>query len=217
VTAAGIHLLVRARGAGPYELVLRCTGAGQQRFAEPTFEELERAIAGFAPFLARRRADIPEVVRVDADALDLVRHSESLDVEVIAEQPMTPERAAAMKAARFAEIRSAHAAVDYGTLLRGYEVQVRRPASLAWWRAVPVAEWPPLRVTLADNGAAIVTDGHHRCAVARELGVEALTARVRTVDGVLERTVGCVLVCSVSVRPTTASAGATPAHLTACQ
>jgi hypothetical protein len=186
---AAIHLLLRTRGAGPYELVVRCTGAGQQRFAEPTFEALERAIAGFAPFLARRRADMREVLRVDADALELVRHSESLQVESIAE-PNLAERAAVMKAARAAETRAAHAAVDYATLLRGYAAIVRRPASLEWWRARPISEWSPLRVTLADNGAAILCDGHHRAAVARELGVESLPALVRTVDGVVERLVG---------------------------
>lgn len=92
---------------------------------------------------------------------------------------------AAMKAARRVAIAAAHAAVDFGALLCGFSVQTRRPESLAWLRATPVELWPPIRVTLCDDGSPALTDGHHRVAVARELGV-GLPALVRTVAGVAE-------------------------------
>jgi hypothetical protein len=65
------------------------------------------------------------------------------------------------------------------SLLVGHAVTVRRPSTIEWLRATPVAEWPALRVGLAFDGATWLVDGNHRIAVARALGVNALPARVR--------------------------------------
>lgn len=188
---SGDRLLFRVRGSapGPYELVLRAVGAGEQRFTEASLAALERAVGALAPFLVHRREDAPEALAVDGPALELVRHSGSLEVEVVAGAPGA-EQLRDAKAARVAAERAAHAAVDYSTLLRGYPARVLRAESLAWLRATPVADWPPIRVTLAQDGTPILTDGNHRVAVAREFGVAALNSCVRAGGRVHEAPIG---------------------------
>jgi hypothetical protein len=100
------------------------------------------------------------------------------------------KQGAEIKAAYQRARAAAHAAVDYTTLLVGHPVGVRFPATLEWLRRTPVEDWPPLRVMLNERGEAILTDGHHRVTVARELGVGQLRAHVRLWDGVVERVVG---------------------------
>jgi hypothetical protein len=132
---AGERLCLRALGEGSYELVLRCAGAGEQRFAEASWVALERAIGGLAPFATHRRADMPGAVFVDADALVLVRHSDTLDVEVIPEQVCSPGALRAEKAARQAALEASWAEFATPerlvTLMRDRKVRPHREKSMA--------------------------------------------------------------------------------------
>jgi hypothetical protein len=176
---SGERLLVATRGAGPYELVLRCTGAGEQRFCEVTLEALECAIRDFAPFLARRPADMPEVVTVDADALEFVRHNASLHVEVVTDR--SPEQFLEDKAARQRALESAWGRFAtperLATLLVGREVATQNRPSIAWLRATPPSEWPAIQVRW-NGERALLMGGCHRVMVARELGVREVRAQV---------------------------------------
>lgn len=165
---AGNRLAVRAVGEGPYELVLRCEGAGEQRFAASTLKTLARDIGRFAPFTTHRRADMPGVVLVDAVALGVVRHGSSLAVEAFVE-PIPPERAAHERALARA-----------GELLRDTS---RCPCAARRRLPGSGARHP-------SNGRRSRSSSHHRLVVARELGIGELSAQVRTAMGVLARVVG---------------------------
>lgn len=189
----GTELLrVHVVGAPPpsgYQLVVRNPSNGDQRFRGASLQDLARRISSFGGFSAQMVAGVLEV-----SGADLVSASPGLAVEVVPVPDPAKERlqGAAIKEANRRAMAAAHAAVDFGTLLRDYHrpPPVVRTATLEWLRRTPVEDWAPLRVTLNERGVAILTDGHHRVTVARELGVGQLRAYVRLWDGYVERRVG---------------------------
>jgi hypothetical protein len=161
------RLAVRALGEGPYELVLRCEGAGEQRFSASTLETLARDIARLAPFTTHTRpADKPGVFYVDT--AELVRHSATLAVEVV------PVRLPAVdKAERNRLERAAHerALARAGELLRGLRAAACAPPGdrgLAAGYARGAVAAAAHHARPGRDGTPILTDGHHRLAVARE-------------------------------------------------
>lgn len=101
----------------------------------------------------------------------------------------SPEGLALAKARRRAAEADALARMlasdPWPTLLVGHSVTVRRAATVAWLRSTPVEQWPPIKVGLAADGTPFVTDGNHRIAVARGLGVRELPAVVRAAGRVV--------------------------------
>jgi hypothetical protein len=151
VTVAGIHLLVRALGAGPYELVLRCAHAGEQRFRRA---DVRGAGAGDKRPGAVPRAPPSGHARGGPGGCRRAR------AHAAKRQPgRRGDRRSKSGRARCCD-EDGPARRDpsgkRGGRLGDATARVRGPGDSPGRRSrggarVPVTEWPPLRVTLGDN------------------------------------------------------------------
>jgi hypothetical protein len=164
---------------GPVWLQVASASTGHQRFAAPTLAELA---------LEFPRGPLSAHVSLDGALFisgpdEVLGHSANIELEA-----SVPPDIAAEKAARQAALEAAW--VEFATperlatLLHGREVYTQNRPSLAWLRATPPTDWPP--IFLRWNGdRALLMGGCHRVRVARDLGITEIRGRVHAGPGIV--------------------------------
>lgn len=165
-------LRVTATAPGAVWLELDAPGVGRQHFG--------------AADLAALRHEFPRgavKARLAPDGALLVEGATlvAASTTLACSGPPPPVDLDAVKAERQAVLEATWAqfatAERLATLLHGRHVHTQDRPSLAWLRATPPDEWPPIFIRW-NGDAALLTGGCHRVRVARELGIPSVKAQV---------------------------------------